>query len=136
MKSLLPYILFLLPVLAGAQRYDWRRPVMAGGLSGLSGGMWGFHEAISHHWSAVEARFPNINQRFFNPAKSWDRRKVMGYKFDAKHLAASGAQAYLFGAGLVIHIGEKRPLKYVALDVAISAGAYTIANVLVYDGLF
>lgn len=114
----------------------WHRPAAATACAFASGAAWGLHETINHHPAAFLAKFPSANQRFWIPAKSWDRPTFLGYKFDAKHLLASGAQVGAFGCGVFVAIGEKRPVWRYATDIGISFAAYSAGNFATYNLFF
>lgn len=123
-------------MLASCAQKTWHRPAAASACAFASGAAWGLHETISHHPNAFLAKFPNANQRFWIPAKSWDRPTVMGYKFDAKHMLASGTQVGAIGCGVFVGIGEKRPFWRYAADLGMSFAAYSAGNFLTYNGFF
>ncbi len=88
-----------------------------------------------HHWPAVSRKYA-LNPRFWNPAVSWNRPKFLGYKFDAKHLAASLNQATIFGTGVAIMIGERQPICRYLLDFGISGTHYVVGNWVAFDWVF
>lgn len=122
--------------LTAPAQYNWKKALIPAGMSFLAGAAWGTHEATMHHWPEVARKYPNLNPKFWNPAISHTMPEVMGYKFDAKHLLASGNQVLLFGAGLTITIGERRPGWHHLADIGISAVAYSLGNFATYNLIF
>lgn len=129
------FLIVFLPCICFSQA-NLRRTAIAAGFAGAGGAMWGLHEVLMHHPGDFLRRFPNVNQRFWIPSQSWNRPTVMGYKFDAKHLLASGAQISAVGCGLVIGIGERRKWWRYGIDIGVSFAAYSLGNWLVWDVAF
>lgn len=148
------YILFLLLLTShlAAQPYNWKRPLISGAASFVGGAAWGTHETISHHYYQFEKRFPNANPQFWNPELSW-RNKYKGgdpergpaypgsmgalvWTTDAKHLLATTNQVMLFGSGIVIGLGEKRPWWHYGIDIVITGAAYSLGFNFTYNLLF
>lgn len=145
MRCFILALLFALPLLLAGQtpRYNPWRSVLSGSLAGLSGAAWGMHETVSHHYGRFEKRFPNANPQYFNPAVSWQNKYHSRIPFartlgvagtDFKHLTGTVHRVALFGAGISITIGEKRPAWHYAADLAASGlgfvggfhGVYTL----------
>lgn len=145
-KPLTIALVLIAPLLLTAQkstRYNPWRAVLSGSLAGLSGAAWGMHETVSHHYGRFEKRFPNANPQYFNPALSWENKYHSRIPFartlgvvgtDFKHLTATVHRVTLFGAGISIAIGEKRPAWHYVANVAASGlgfvagfhGVYTL----------
>lgn len=141
MKTLLFILLFATNATAqitelAKQKYDWKRAIAPASLCFVSGAAWGLHESTAHHWPKFQARFPNANPGFWNPAVSHEMKAAIGYKFDAKHLLASTTQVTGFAAGFTIAIGQKRPWWHYALDAGIGFGAYTLGNAITWDLIY
>jgi hypothetical protein len=127
----------VLSYVSAGNSYQVKRAILPWSLSFVSGALWGGHETINYHWYRVEARYPNINQRFWNPAISWETSKeIAGYKFDAKHLLASGTQIGMLSAGVTITLGERKPWWHYAIDAGGSFAAYSLGNYAVYNVWF
>lgn len=153
MKKLIIALLLTLPLTLSAQKYNWKRPLLAGSISFVSGAAWGLHEVTAHHYeSRFQPRFPKANPRYWNPDISWlnkyeggiyenGRAKIGPFNkpvvlTDAKHLLASINQVGMLGAGAVITFGEKRPIWHYAVDAAISFGFYSLGNHITYKGIY
>lgn len=144
MKTILFIILF--PAALTGQ-YNWKRPLVAGSAAFVSGAAWGLHEKTMHHWPQFQQRFPRANPQYWNPAISWTNkyrdwpedkrlRNVPVQFTDAKHLLASVNQGALFTAGVVITLGDRRPLWHYAADIAITSACYSIGNRLTFNWIY
>jgi hypothetical protein len=155
MRSLLSILLVLLITGAAlaqpgpAPRFSVRRAVWCGVLGGVSGASYGTHEAISHHWSAFERRFPGADPQFWNPADSWVNKyegrnpsagpayfgstTFLAWTTDAKHLLSTTHRVTLFGAAVTATIGERRPPWHYVVNVAASAVGYWAGFHLMYS---
>ena len=127
--------------LAAAQKqpYDWKHAIAPAALSFSAGAAWGTHETLMHHYPKFQRAFPNADPQWWNPAISWENKHksdVPVWFSDAKHTLASTSQVCLFGAGLTITLGERRPILHHLLDIGISAGAYTLGNMTTYNWIF
>ena len=141
--------LFALTCSAQRQKYNWKRAIAPASLSFASGASWGVHEATMHHWSSVQAKYPSLPARWWNPAASWKNKYVNGdpaqgrRKFagvfipahltDSKHMLASFSFTTIMGAGVLIGINEKRPWWFYLFDLGISFAAYSAGNYLTYN---
>lgn len=129
-----------------AQKYEWKRAILPASLSFAAGAAWGTNQTLEHRNAAFFRVFPNASERFwgvdswrnkyngFNPENG--RNKTPIWFTDGKHLSASFTQVCLFGAGLSIGIGEKRPFWHYLADAGISFVAYSAGNWLTYNQIF
>lgn len=140
MKKLIPLLAIALCALpAIAQKYSWKRAAAPMALSFSAGAAWGTHEVLMHRYRDFEAVFPQANDRFWNPAVSWQNKHETDMPVwftDGKHMLATYNQAALFGAGVTIAIGGRRPWRHYLVDAALSFGAYSLGNFLAYDVVF
>lgn len=129
-----------------AQKYDFKRAILPASLSFASGAAWGTNQVLVNKNENFFRVFPNASRQFWG-ADSW-KNKYNGFNpeygrngtpiwfTDGKHLTASFTQVTLFGAGLTIGIGEKRPFWHYVADVGISFAAYSVGNYLTYNQIF
>lgn len=160
MKHLLPTIsILLLSTFAYSQtthpfspsqptsKIDFKALILPATLSFCAGASWGLHEKTMHHWGKFEARFPNANPQWWNPAISWKnkyengdptqpRRKIPVQFTDAKHMLASSTQLFGFAAGGSIFIGRKTNWKNYALRFLASGVGYVAGNYLTFNLLY
>lgn len=140
MKGLMLFIGLALAVPCAAQRYNWKRAVAPASLSLVAGASWGLHETLQHHNSRFFRAFPGASRRYWGP-ESWQNKyndpwwKPVQIS-DGLHLSATLHHVALFGAGVTITLGERRPAWHYLVDAGISLGAYSLGNVLVYDVVF
>lgn len=134
------------------KKYNIRSAILPAGVAFFSGATWGLHETISHHWGAFHQRFPKASARYWNPAISWKNKYkdgdfLRGEKFpgsstifvsttDAKHLLTSLHRTSMFGAGLTITLGEKRPWWHYAINTGISFFSFSTGFHTVYTVAF
>lgn len=119
--------------------YRIRRAIVPAAISFVGGAAWGLHEATMHHWPAFHARFPGANPQYWNPAISWKNkywRNVPSQISDAKHLMVTIQNVSLFGAGLTLTIGRRRPVWHYVLDAGVSLASYSIGNWFTYNLLY
>lgn len=130
----------------GKQKYKWQRAIAPASLSFAAGAAWGTNQILVNKNENFFRVFPNANRRFWG-ADSWKnkynnfnpengRNGTPIWFTDGKHLTASFTQVCLFGAGVTIGIGEKRPFWHYVADVGISFAAYSVGNYLTYNQLF
>lgn len=121
-----------------SQRYQPRRAVMAAALAAASGGGWGVHETVVHHPSRIPAGW---NRQFWDNRESWRNKyrhgdpaagpaylgstTFLAWTTDAKHLFGTAHRTTLFGAALVIGLGERRPVWHYLLDAGVSFVAFS-----------
>jgi len=106
------------------------------GLAAVAGTAHGFNQVISHHYHAGFKRVhPNADDYFFNPALSWRRKPVFGYKFDAYHISNSVAQISAFGSGYYAIKDFKKPWK-VGINFALCFVSYSLTNYVIYDVVY
>lgn len=131
------------------QKYSWARAGAAGACAGISGAAWGVHESVVHHPDRIPDGW---NKGFWDARISWKNKyengnPAQGPAFpgsttifssitDAKHLFGSLHRQALFGAGLVLTIGDRRPWWHYALDAGISFAAFSIGFHGIYDIAF
>lgn len=138
-------ILLLLLLLTNslvAQTYKLRKATIIGaGAMFIAGTANGTHETIHYHYDQFKSRFPNANDRFWNPDISWRNKYKNGdvsqgerfpgssttfvFTTDAKHLLGTIHRGGLIVGGFTIAIGEKRPWWHYTLDFAIVGVAYS-----------
>lgn len=140
MKGLIFLIGFALSVPCVAQRYNWKRAVVPGSLSFVAGASWGLHETLVHHNARFFRVFPGASKSYWG-AESWRNKYESPWYVpvqvsDGKHLSATLHHVAIFGAGVTITLGEKRPVWHYALDAGVSLGMYSLGNWVVWDGLF
>lgn len=130
-------------------RYDWRRGAVGGGLALISGAAWGVHETVVHHPGRIPAGW---NRRFWDGRESWRNKyrdgdpakgpafpgstTVLAWTTDAKHLFGTIHRGTLFGAGVTITIGEKRPVWHYLVDAGVSMAAFGMGFHGVYSIIF
>lgn len=132
-------LVFALSVPVAAQKYNWRHAAPPMLLSFSAGAAWGTHEVLMHRYPDFKRVFPKANDQFWDPHRSWQNKHtndVPVWFTDGKHLLASYTQASLFGAGVTITIGAKRPVRHYLIDAALSFGAYSVGNWVAYDVVF
>ena len=127
-------------------KYDYRRAIAPASLAFVSGAAWGVNQTIAHHNARFFRAFPKSNERFwgveswknkyhqFDPAQG--RNDTPIWFTDGRHLTASLNQTLIFGAGICIPIGKKRPLWHYAADIGITSAAYTLGNAFTYNLVF
>lgn len=149
MKHALTLTLIMFALSLTAQRYTLRRPALwvGAGLGLVAGAAHGTHEKIVYHYDKFQARWPRANPQYWNPQVSWvnkykDRNPELGRNgkpvvlTDAKHLLASSTQVAVFGAGICVTIGERRPLWHYAIDADIVALFRGIGNEAAFDWFY
>lgn len=130
-----------------AQRLRLRELIAPAAFSMGAGATWGMHEAISHRWGTVQAKYPKLNPAFWNPKESWKnkyynrdpeqgRNKTPIWVTDGKHMLASASFLGIFGAGVTVTIGGKKPVWHYLVKAAVSGVFYTAGNYLTYDVIF
>lgn len=113
----------------------------------VAGASWGLHETITHHWPTFERKHPNVNQQWWNPSESWrnkyrnrdpnqGRTAVPVQITDAKHMLILTHNAALFGAGVIVGIGNNRKWWQYCMDIGCSLLAYSAGNFLTYNILY
>lgn len=106
----------------------------------MAGASWGLHETLVHHNDRFFRVFPGASQSYWGK-ESWRRKYELPWYVpvqvsDGKHLSATIHHVALFGAGVTITLGEKRPVKHYLFDAGISLASYSLGNVVVYDVIF
>lgn len=150
MKILALTLIF--PVLLSAQAYNWKKALPGAALTFTAGMAWGTHETLNHHYASFKRVFPGANDQFWNPAQSWtnkyengepnDGPKFFGstnflvWTTDGKHLTSAIHKNTLFAGGIIIAIGDKKPLKYYLLDFLICSAAYSAGFHTTYSLFF
>ena len=127
-------------------KYNYRRAIAPASLAFVSGASWGVNQTLEHHNSRFFRAFPKSNERFwgvdswknkyheFDPSQGRNGTPI--WFTDGQHLTASLNQTLIFGAGICIPIGKKRPLWHYAADIGITSAAYTLGNALTYNVIF
>ncbi len=119
--------------------YRWQRAIAPVLLSGISGAAYGVHETVVHHPDRIPASWA---PRFWDNRVSWRNKyrhgtpehgpayfgstTVFAWTTDAKHLFGTLHRATLFGAGISVGIGKRRPVWHYALDAGLSFVAFTV----------
>lgn len=148
MKILFLSLAFCLWSLAsvGQTKYSLKRAILPASLSFAAGAAWGTNQTLQHQNAEFFKVFPNASKKFWG-ADSWKnkyndfdpangRNGTPIWFTDGKHLTASFTQVCLFGAGVSIGIGEKRPFWHYLADAGISFVAYSAGNWLTYNQIF
>lgn len=118
--------------------YRWQRGVAPSLLSGVSGAAYGVHETVVHHPDRIPESW---NMQFWDNRLSWRNKykygqpengpaylgstNVLVWTTDAKHLFGTLHRSTLFGAGVCIGIGQRRPAWHYLLDAGISFLAFS-----------
>ena len=112
----------------------------------FAGAAWGAHEAFSHHWSTVHAKFPTISD-WWNPEVSWKYKYVDGdpelgrtwvpVQFtDGKHLLFMVHTIGIFISGFIVaRMTILRRWNYLMYAGA-SLAFYWLGNFLLFDLIF
>ena len=132
--------------------HNWKRVAVGASFTFTAGLANGFGEAISHHPNAVKSRFPNWPEQKWNPEYTWRNKYKDGIPENGPAFWGSTsvfiwatdpyhAKNYVRTGGLVLGtfvltVGEKKPLKFVLLDMLVGAGAYYAGNYLTYNVIF
>ncbi len=128
------------------EKYNYRRAIAPASLAFVSGASWGVNQTLAHHNDRLFRAFPKASREFWG-ADSW-KNKYWGFQpdngrndtpiwfTDGRHLTASLNQTLIFGAGICIPIGKKRPLWHYAADIGITSAAYALGNAFTYNGIF
>lgn len=136
----------LLPSTGDAQGVKYRPRVLPVVLSAVSGASYGIHETVVHK----PFRIPDgWNRQYWDASVSWTNKykdnnpdagsafpgstTVFVWTTDAKHLFGTVHRTTLFGAGVTITLGEKRPIWHYLLDGAISYAAFAASFHAVYS---
>ena len=128
------------------EKYNYRNAIAPASLAFVSGASWGVNQTLVHHNARFFRAFPKSNERFWGPDswknKYWQFNQDQGrndtpiWFTDGPHLTASLNQTLIFGAGICIPIGKKRPIWHYAADIGITSVAYTLGNALTYNVIF
>ena len=136
-------VLILFPIFMSAQikqKYDWKRAIAPSSLSFVAGASWGLHETLQHHNDRFFRVFPGASKRYWGvdcwKNKYEDPWYIPTQISDGLHLSATTHHVALFGAGITIGIGKKRPFWHYCLDAGLSLASYSLGNYLVYDVIF
>lgn len=129
--------------------YRWQRAIAPVLLSGVSGAAYGVHETVVHHPDRIPASW---GPQFWDNRVSWRNKyrggnpehgpayfgstTVFAWTTDAKHLFGSLHRATLFGAGISVGIGQRRPVWHYVLDAGISFVAFSTGFHGTYSILF
>jgi len=112
-------------------------------LSAFSGASYGVHETVVHHPYRIPKSW---DQQYWDARISWTNKYAedgsekffgsttfLAWTTDAKHLFGTVHRATLFGAGVTIGIGEKRPVWHYLCDAGLSFVAFSIGFHSVYS---
>lgn len=118
--------------------YRWQRAIVPVLFSGMSGAAYGVHETVVHHPDRIPDSW---SAQFWDNRVSWRNKYKYGnpqhgpaypgsttlfvWTTDAKHLFGSLHRSTLFGAGICIGIGTRRPVWHYVADAGISFLAFT-----------
>lgn len=110
--------------------YSWKRAAAGAGLAALSGACYGVHETVVHHPSRIP---PSWDKQWWDSRVSWTNKgtNLWGSTFgsfgsDAKHTFGPIHRWTLYGAAVVLTIGERRPPWSYLADVGISFVAFSL----------
>lgn len=125
--------------------------IFANSLIFTSGFFDGTAETLKFHYPNFKNRFPNANDDYWDPEKSWRNKYKnndpnQGSKFplstsglvfltDGYHLSRFARNSTMI-VGITFKIGEKKKWHQYALDGLIKYGLYTAGFALSYDVLF
>lgn len=148
----LVFIFFLLNFNLYGQ-YRIKDALLPFAFSFISGTSNGLNQTINHHYSRFKHRFPNANDKYWNPDMSWCNKykscdKSKGEAFftsttflvwttDANHLTNTISRHSLFASGLIIGLNKEHRKKWwqYGVDVGLSFIAYTAGFHLTYNVL-
>lgn len=130
-------------------KYSVTHTIVPASLALASGAAWGLHETSVHHADRIPAGW---NRSFWDGRISWRNKYAggnpdQGPKFpgsttflawttDAKHLFGTIHRGALFGAGVTIGIGQRRPAWHYLADAGISFAAFTLGFHSIYTLFF
>lgn len=113
------------------EKYNYRRAIAPASLAFVSGASWGVNQTLAHHNDRIFRAFPKASREFWG-ADSWKGR---GWN-DGHSVTAATSQTLLFGAGICIPLGKKKPLWHYAADIGITSAAYTLGNLTTHNLIF
>lgn len=153
MRTLTAILLLFASTVSGQiiPKEDIKHIMIKSGLLFVSGSFDATAEVLRIDYSRFEARFPEANQQFWNPNKSWTNKWKNGdpaqgeafflsstalvWTTDAYHLMRTGRNMTMIAA-VVIPIGKRKNWKQYAIEVAIYYTSYTAGFNLIYNGLY
>ncbi len=123
-------ILLILFTALSSCSYNYRHAIAPAALSAVSGACYGVHETVVHH----PDRIPDTwNRQWWDSRISWTNKgtTTWGKTFgstgsDAKHTFGPLHRWTLFGAGITVGIGKRRPWWHYGIDAAVSFAAFSI----------
>lgn len=124
----------------------YRPAYIPAALSLVSGACYGVHETVVHHPGRIPEGW---NSRFWDNRESWKNKyrngdpgqgaayfgstTFLAWTTDAKHLFGTAHRATMFGAGVTIGIGRKRPVLHYLYDAGLSFAAFTVGFHSIYS---
>ena len=149
MKNLF-ILFFLLPLFTTAQYKIDKNKIITGSLIAVSGAATGFNETLMHHYYKFKAKFPNANDKWFNPEESWVNKykdgnceegdkfplssSLLSFTTDQYHLNAmirdvslKAAVTFKLGNG-----GKKQKFIYYVYDLLYYSACYSLGFYLTY----
>lgn len=134
MRKLWIILLFSSTFCYGQYKPNW---VFIAGLAS-AGACHGIDQTLTYHQYKFNAKFPGLaNKPFWNNQQLWDKTPViLGYRPNAKHIAATGTQALCLGSGIVLVLGKKKKVKYILYDLVLGFAGYSLGNYITYDLMF
>lgn len=143
------------PVKPGLWDIDFRSYRVTVPLLFGSGLMDGLNEVLHTHYSLFQARFPNANPGWWNPAISWENKwkidadgsvmvgfdrfpgssNVFVFVTDGYHATRAADHLFLY-AGIALNIGERKRWTHYAVDVVFHSLARSIGFNAIYHIAF
>ncbi len=147
MKNLI-FLLLLLPLFTTAQYKIDKNKILTGSLIALSGSATGFNETLMHHYDKFKAKFPNANDKWFNPQESWVNKYkngncadgdkfpmssgLLAFTTDQYHLNAMVRDVSLLAAVTFKIGGKKQKFMYYVYDFLYYSACYSLGFYLTY----
>jgi len=131
------------------QAYNYKKAILPASLAFTSGVAYGFHETSVHH----PDRYPgNWNKQFWDNRESWRNKyrngdpncgpayfgstTFLAWTTDAKHLFGTVHRVSMFGTGVTLTIGQRRPVWHYLADAGIGFVAFSTGFHATYSLLF
>lgn len=123
-----------------------KRTIYTAGISFAAGMAYGIHETVVHKPFNIP---DNWNRRWWDSRESWKNKYKQGdpaqgqafpgsmgplvWTTDAKHLFGGLYRAGMFGAGVTVAIGERRPVGHYLAQAAVSAVSFGAGFYVAYN---
>lgn len=131
------------------EAYNYKKAILPASLAFASGVAYGFHETSVHH----PDRYPDSwDPQFWDNRESWRNkyrngdpacgaaffgsRTFLAWTTDSKHLFGTLHRTTMFGTGVTLTIGKRRPAWHYLADAAISFAAFSIGFHSIYTITF